>query len=178
MAGLGFEYTIKKHPRAKHIRISVRKDGSVTVTVPKRVAKKHGEAFVREKADWIRKRIEEQENSPSGLLLRGSEEEYQQYKEAARTLVHRRLEELNQVYGFEYGRVSIRNQRTRWGSCSAKGNLNFNYRIVFLTPQQQDYIVAHELCHLQQMNHSPAFWELVEQAIPNARVIAREVRAL
>lgn len=178
MSELGFEYEIKKHAQAKHLRITVRRDGSVLVTIPKRVAYKHGEQFVREKTDWIRDRIAQQASRPEAALHRGGAEEYKQYKEAARKLVLARIEELNQHYRFDFGRVSIRNQRTRWGSCSAKGNLNFNYRILFLPPQQQDYIVAHELCHLKELNHSSRFWKLVEETIPNARTIARVVRSL
>lgn len=178
MSELDFEYTIKKYKRSKHMRITIRRDGSVLVSIPQRVAYKRAEAFVYEKQEWIRERLVEQANKPDTLLSTSSKEEYEQYKEAARVLVTRRLEEINQHYGFEYGRVSIRNQRTRWGSCSSAGNLNFNYKIVFLTPEQQDYIVAHELCHLEHMNHSHAFWERVQEAIPNAVTLAKQVRAL
>jgi predicted metal-dependent hydrolase len=92
---------------------------------------------------------------------------YNKYKEQARALVNERLVYFNAYYGFIYGRVSIRNQKTRWGSCSSKGNLNFSYRILFLDPEEQDYLIIHELCHLKQFNHSQAFWDLVGEQSPN-----------
>jgi predicted metal-dependent hydrolase len=92
---------------------------------------------------------------------------YKKYRESARALVHARLEHFNAYYGFTYGRVSIRNQKTRWGSCSSKGNLNFSYRIIFLSPAAQDYLIIHELCHLKQFNHSVAFWSLVAEQCPD-----------
>lgn len=101
---------------------------------------------------------------------------YKKYRERARVLVHQRLEHFNTFYGFTYHRVSIRNQKTRWGSCSNKGNLNFSYRIVFLEPEAQDYIIIHELCHLKEFNHSKAFWDLVAQQSPNCEKWHIELR--
>lgn len=95
---------------------------------------------------------------------------------AARQLVESRLPELNKTYGFRYARVSIRSQRARWGSASSRGNLSFNYRIVYLPLELQDLIIAHELCHLREMNHSPAFWALVEKAVPDYKRLRRELR--
>ncbi len=95
---------------------------------------------------------------------------YLQHKASARALLKERLPQLNQAYGFTYHRLTVRNQITRWGSCSKQGNLNFNYRIVLLPAELQDYIMVHELCHLQQLNHSPAFWELVAKTIPDYHI--------
>lgn len=91
------------------------------------------------------------------------------YKDEARHMVHARLEYWNLEYGFTYKRVSIRNQKTRWGSCSSQGNLNFNYRVIFLPKELVDYIIVHELCHLGELNHSAEFWSLVARALPNYR---------
>jgi len=99
-----------------------------------------------------------------------------QYKEEARVLITERLQHFNQAYNFEIRRVSIRNQRTRWGSCSKKGNLNFNYKVALLSPQLADYIIVHELCHLGEFNHSKRFWILVTKTIPNYPEIRRELR--
>jgi predicted metal-dependent hydrolase len=82
-------------------------------------------------------------------------------------LVHQKLEAWNKFYDLKYNKVAIRNQRSRWGSCSKKGNLNFNYRILRLPPELQDYIIVHELCHLAQFDHSKAFWALVAKTIPD-----------
>ncbi len=92
---------------------------------------------------------------------------YDEHKERARILVHDRLIHWNQFYGHTYKRVAIRNQRSRWGSCSTKQNLNFNYRLVFLPIELVDYVVVHELCHLKHFNHGPEFWLAVAEQIPN-----------
>jgi predicted metal-dependent hydrolase len=91
---------------------------------------------------------------------------YLEHKERARTFVRERLEHYNAYYRHNYKKVTIRAQRSRWGSCSKKGNLNFNYRIVFLPEILADLVVVHELCHLKEFNHSRAFWALVAQTIP------------
>jgi predicted metal-dependent hydrolase len=103
--------------------------------------------------------------------------DYLKYKNQATNLVKERLEYFNQFYNYKWGRVAIRNQRTRWGSCSRKGNLNFNYKIVLLTPKQADYIIVHELCHLKEFNHSQRFWNLVAETVPNYKEVRSSLRA-
>jgi predicted metal-dependent hydrolase len=93
-------------------------------------------------------------------------------------LVHARIAELNQLYQLPIKRVAIRNSRSRWGSCSSKGNLNFNYRLLFLPPSLQEYVVAHELCHLIHFNHSSEFWGQVERAVPEWKRLRRELRTV
>lgn len=99
---------------------------------------------------------------------------YLEHREATRTLVHARLQFFNIHYNLEYKRVAIRNQRRCWGSCSALGNVNFSYRLLFLPSELCDYIIVHELCHLKELNHSQRFWDLVGETIPDyeARKIA------
>lgn len=101
---------------------------------------------------------------------------YIKYKNEAATLVKERLEHFNQFYNYKWGRVAIRNQKTRWGSCSKKGNLNFNYKIRLLTPKQADYIIVHELCHLGEFNHSQNFWNLVMQTMPDYLEIRKSLK--
>lgn len=101
--------------------------------------------------------------------LSGTPQEYATHKVRAVDFVGQRLQELNDSYGFTYGRVTVRNQRTRWGSCSKHGNLNFHYKVVLLPQHLADYVFVHELCHLKEFNHSKRFWELVSQRIPNYR---------
>ena len=101
---------------------------------------------------------------------------YKNAKAVARALAHARLEHFNKHYGLTYAKVFIRNQKSRWGACSAKGNLGFNYRICYLPPELSDYIIVHELCHLGQFNHSPAFWALVAQTVPNHKELRKELK--
>ncbi|MBI2050433.1 MAG: M48 family metallopeptidase [Parcubacteria group bacterium] len=101
---------------------------------------------------------------------------YHKHREQARQFINETLERVNRQYGFAYNRVSIRNQQTRWGSCSADGNLNFSYKLLFLPLAHAEYVVAHELCHLKELNHSPAFWKLVEQTIPDYCAIRRTLK--
>src|SRR6185369_1027600 len=98
------------------------------------------------------------------------------HREAARVLVHAQLSHFNSFYNFSYGRVSIKDTKSRWGSCSKRGNLNFNYKILFLPPHLADYLIVHELCHLKEFNHSPRFWSLVGQTVPDHKAIRRELR--
>jgi predicted metal-dependent hydrolase len=103
---------------------------------------------------------------------------YLEHKERARTLTHARLEHYNQHYQLSYKRVAIKNQRRCWGSCSSLQNLNFNYKIYFLPPHLQDYIIVHELCHLAELNHGARFWALVAEQLPEYRTYQAELRAI
>lgn len=107
-----------------------------------------------------------------------SQKKYLTYKEVARVLVHARLAHFNQYYKLPLRKVFIKNSRSRWGSCSTLGNLNFNYRIVFLPPLLQDYLVVHELCHLVHFNHGPEFWALVAEMCPTYKDCRRQVRSI
>lgn len=102
--------------------------------------------------------------------------DYKKYKEDARSLVHKKIAELNAHYGYKVGRVSIRNTKSRWGSCSKQGNLNFNYKVLFLPPHIADYIIVHELCHIKEFNHSMNFWNLVAELVPNHKAIRKELK--
>lgn len=102
--------------------------------------------------------------------------QYLKNKEKAREIVNDRLEYFNQFYGYQWNNIAIRNQKTRWGSCSKKGNLNFNYKIALLAPTTADYIIVHELCHLKEFNHSQNFWTLVAKTIPDYKIIRAELK--
>ncbi|HVV38984.1 MAG TPA: M48 family metallopeptidase [Candidatus Paceibacterota bacterium] len=111
-------------------------------------------------------------------MRRGTRGHYLANKEAARALVHVRLVHYNRHYGYTLRKVFIKNLRSRWGSASSRGNLNFNYKVVLLPPALQDYVIVHELCHLGEFNHSPKFWALVAQTIPNYKKLRKALRAV
>ena len=96
--------------------------------------------------------------------------------EQARFFVENRISYFNKFYKFEINRIAIKNTSTRWGSCSSKKNLNFNYKIIFLKPELSDYLIVHELCHLGQLNHSKKFWALVFKTIPDYAKINKELK--
>ena len=110
----------------------------------------------------------------SGLSLA----QYEKYKEEARALVHERLANFAPFFGVSLKKVFIKNSRTRWGSCSSKGNLNFNYRLALIEPELVDYVVVHELCHLKHFNHSPLFWAEVARAVPNWKLLRKRLRTI
>lgn len=112
------------------------------------------------------------------MLRRRSTRHYQTHKERARAWVHARLLHYNRHYAHRYKRVFIKNSKSRWGSCSSRGNLNFNYKLLFLPPQVADYIIVHELCHLRHFNHGPQFWALVAQVCPNYKELRAALRAI
>ena len=111
-------------------------------------------------------------------FVRRPTKHYLTHREAARAFVHERLAHWNAHYGLAYKRVAIRNQKTCWGSCSEKGNLNFSYKLLFLPPALADYVIIHELCHLAELNHSKSFWALVAQVCPDYAVHRAELRKL
>jgi len=171
--GDDYEYTLKRRPYTKHIRLSIGRDGALSVSAPATYPIFLLKIFLGRRFDWIIKNIERLKNNPSILAVKHSELEKSQYKKQTKILVKSRLEYFNQFYyhllgvKFIYHRISIRNQKSRWGSCSSAKNLNFNYRLCLLSPELADYIIAHELCHTKEMNHSPAFWQLVARLIPD-----------
>lgn len=171
------QYTVRKNKRAKHLRLRVTGDGLVMVSAPAWLGGRVIEAFVQEKTAWLREKLDLVKLIPQQATQAKRHQAYLVHKEAARGLVEERVAKWNQIYQFPVGRVTIRNQKSRWGSCSSQRNLSFNYRIVHLTPSEQDYIVVHELCHLKEMNHSPRFWALVEKTVPDYRALKHSLRA-
>ena len=101
-------------------------------------------------------------------------------REVARILVRERVKHFSAHYesrhGVIHGRIAIRNQKSRWGSCSKKGNLNFNYKLVFLPPELRDYVIVHELCHIKEFNHGHAFWALVGETMPEWKALRKRLR--
>ena len=173
-----FLYIERHHPRARHLRITVHPGGRVVVTVPTRgVSQKMVDEFVASKREWIARSVEAMKGVDENVLRRGTRAEFVRERERAREFIVRRIAVLNADEKFSFGDIRIKNQKTCWGSCSVKGNLNFNYKILFLPPAVADYVIAHELCHLKQMNHSAKFWNLVSELIPNYKELKKELNA-
>lgn len=163
------------------MRLAIYCDGNFVVTIPHFTDVSFAERFIREKADWILKKLDSFHTSKfrpiNPLFLSGSKREYKMQRVAAFDLAQKKVAFLNQFYDFKIGKISIRNQKTRWGSCSRNGNLSFNYKIALAPEKFSDYIIVHELCHLGEFNHSKKFWELVSQTIPDYKNIVKEIKA-
>ncbi|MFH1188390.1 MAG: SprT family zinc-dependent metalloprotease [bacterium] len=169
------QYTLRTSTCARRVRLSVRYGGGFVVTRPYWVTETAIERFIFEKAEWVLREIKRMRKLTA---IPGGKKRYEKYKEEARGFIKERIEQLNTQYGFSYRRIAIRNQKSRWGSCSEDGNLNFNYRLLFLPSHLADYVIVHELCHLQEFNHSKKFWELVSRAIPDYTECRREMRKI
>ena len=155
----------------KTVAIQVNSDLSVTVRAPRSASEKDIEEILKKKEAWISKHIEKIketkerfEAEPTEKLTR---EKVIALAEEALKVIPERVEYFAKVIGVTYGKITIRNQKTRWGSCSSKGNLNFNCLLMLAPPEVLDYVVVHELCHRKQMNHSKAFWSEVEKVLPD-----------
>jgi len=172
------EYTVKKNGQSKCLRISVRHTGEVVVTIPRRVAWKQAIVFVEQKSAWITRQLDALRTTVPALSEHEHRAAFLQRKEAARKFVLERIAYLNAPHQWAFNRVTIKNHSTKWGSCSSKGNLNFNSKIILLPPEIADYIIVHELCHLREMNHSSRFWQLVEQVIPDYALRRRALRRI
>lgn len=155
----------------KTIAIQVNPDMTVIVRAPKRATEKDIERILLEKDKWIKKHIEQFKISKAENEARGikslTSDEIRKLADEALEYIPERVEHFAKIVGVDYGRITIRNQKTRWGSCSSKGNLNFNCLLMLTPPEVIDYVVVHELCHRKEMNHSKAFWSEVEKVIPD-----------
>ncbi len=170
-------YEERKNGRSKRISIRISPDASVVVSSPRFVPGIIIKNFVKAKSAWIFKKIDELSDQKKNKKIAGSDKiDYFKKKAQAGLLIKAKIKKYNEIYGFKCKRVFIKNQRTRWGSCSQGGNLNFNYKIIYLPETLADYIVIHELCHLKELNHSPRFWNLVERTVPDYKERKRELR--
>lgn len=116
--------------------------------------------------------------TPAAKRASSSHIHYQHNKHSARAAITARVSYWSKQCDIPYGRIAIRNQKRRWGSCSSLGNLNFNYKLFLLPPCLSDYVIVHELCHLRELNHGPKFWALVAAYYPAYAVIEKELRQL
>ena len=166
------EYQLIRSSR-KTLAIQITGDAQVIVRAPMRCSRQRIEGFIREKEGWIVRKTEEvkerqrERRTEPGLSF--TEEEKSRYIEEARTVFNRKVKDYAEKMGVTYGRITIREQKTRWGSCSGKGNLNFNWRLILMPEPVLDYVVVHELAHRKEMNHSSRFYMEVERVMPEYR---------
>ena len=196
-----YELEFVRHPRARRYIIRVGHDGVVRVTIPRGGSKREAEAFAAHERAWIEKQLERMRRpfDSSGSLrafdsdVRGPamseaaerpsrmDDTENKERERAKRELPVRLLELAGLHGFATGairKISVRNQKWRWGSCSRSGHICLNWRLVTMPDVLRDYVLIHELMHLKRMDHSPKFWKLVAQACPDFRELRRRLRQI
>ncbi len=163
-----------RSPRARRLALRVRADGTIRVTLPRRASIRDGRKFILEKQRWIIRQLRLQAARQqtcrewlAQIPACGPTE--------ARNRITRRLEELAARHGFTYGRVTFRTQKSRWGSCSARNNLSLNLKLALLPERLLDLVLLHELVHTEIKNHGPAFHARLEEVLPGARRLDREL---
>lgn len=169
-------FVFVRHRTARRYVVRVRSDGSVRVTIPRWGSRREAEAFATTQRAWIHRQLAKValERQAAGDEL--SPERIREWKALAARDLPVRLRELAARHGLNVSRVSIRDQRWRWGSCSPNGHICLNWRLVRMPEWIRDYVLIHELMHLKRMDHSPAFWKLVAAACPDYFAARRWLR--
>lgn len=165
---------IVKSERARHIRITIRPDRTVRLTIPRRESIEKGRQFLHSKVPWITghlRRVGELENTQGNLP------DSEISEPLARDMLIGRLEEMARIHNLSYSKVLIRNQKTKWGSCSSKNNISLNVNLARLPDQLRDYVILHELIHTRIKNHSKEFWTELDKAVGGgAKELAGKLR--
>jgi hypothetical protein len=173
----GVAVLFKRSKRAKCINMSVSPFYGVRVAVPYSSSFEKAEAFVRTKEGWIKKHLEKMKWYKAKYNSNNDNADYDNIdKTEARRILVSRLRMLAKKRGFPYNRVSIRNQKTRWGSCSSRNNISLNMKLVKLPDELIDYVVLHELVHTKIKDHSPAFWAEMDKMVGNGRQMRSRLR--
>ena len=159
---------LEKSTRAKHINISIKPAGKIRAAVPLGVSFKTAEIFVYSRIEWIRKHLSK--TSKTRNKLKEVNMEY------ARIQLQQRIEQLSKQYNFKYNKLFIKNQKTRWGSCSQKNNINLNAKLLNLPKELIDYVILHELVHTKVKNHSNEFWKTLDTYINNSKKYDKELK--
>lgn len=158
--------------KRKTLAIEIRPDMRVVVRAPEKIPQNEIMKFVEEKQNWIKKHLVQmyfkaEENKKQKKEPALTNADIEKLCQKALSVIPDKVKYYAEIMGVTYGRITIRNQKTRWGSCSSKGNLNFNCLLMLMPDRVLDYVVVHELCHLRQMNHSKKFWKEVERYMPD-----------
>ena len=155
----------------KSIAIEITSTGQVIVRAPRYMPEAEIQQFVESKSAWLEKHLEKHEKNKGVLQTEGkfTANEINRLIEIAKQVIPAKVAYYARLMGVTYGRITIRTQKTRWGSCTSEGNLNFNCLLMMAPPEVLDYIVIHELSHRVEMNHSAKFWAQVEKVLPEYR---------
>lgn len=159
--------------KRKTISIEIKRDLRVVVRAPRHMTDSEIQRFVLQKRDWIEKHLQQAEKRKNNNISYLENDEIEKLTDDAKEDIPPRVSKYASQLNVEFGRITIRHQKTRWGSCSSKKNLNFNCLLMLCPEDVRDYVVVHELCHLKEMNHSANFWILVEKVMPDYRAHRR-----
>jgi len=193
------EYSVRRSSRARRVRVSVEAERGVEVVLPRRAPEREAAAAIRELRPWIERRVAELDRARATVAARAGTVPYlgqtlrlvgqpgrtrvhrraaleRFYRRAARQEVGDRLDAACAQAGTTYTQLTIRGQRTRWASCSRTGAMSFNWRLLLAPAPVLDYVVWHEVCHLEVLDHSPRFWSLLERRCPGSREQVRWLR--
>jgi predicted metal-dependent hydrolase len=174
ITGVG-EVRLVRSRRAKHTNIRVRPFDGVRVAVPREVSFARAEAVARVRKEWIGKHLKKISALEKRAIQLGTTRPVD--REKARRQLVPRLDELARRHGFTYNRVTIRHQKTRWGSCSAQNNISLNANLVRLPAELTDYILLHELVHTRVKNHGVSFWDALDKVVGNAKVLDQRMKS-
>ena len=161
-----YSYELKRSNR-KTISVEINREAKIIVRAPLKMKISDIELFVQSKSDWIDKHLASIKEKLVSVPRKLTEEEKNEFKKNAKIIISPRVEYFAKLMDVSFGRITIKLQKTKFGSCSSKNNLNFNAIVALMPSEISDYVIVHELAHLKQMNHSIAFWKEVEKIIPD-----------
>jgi predicted metal-dependent hydrolase len=162
--------------RAKCLSITVKHDQSIRVAIPKGITQAAAEKFLRTKLPWVKKsltkiqRLQKQRQKQPQYDIRNID------RGKAKAYLTVRINQLANKYGFIFNKIFIRNQKTRWGSCSSKDNISLNMKLFFLPVELQDYVILHELVHTREKNHNKKFWNELDKLVGDAKGLRKQMR--
>jgi hypothetical protein len=171
--GVG-QILFERSNRAKHINISVKPFTGVRVAVPYRVSFDKARQFAQSKKNWLKKHLDKMKQVEKEHEFLSNHLPEINRAEARKKLVNR-LKELSLQHGFRYNKVFVRNQKTRWGSCSSKNNIGLNMKLVRLPDEMIDYVLLHELVHTRIKNHTKAFWAELNKFVGDAKEMSKKM---